>query len=118
MAESELAALSREVQRQFEAELEPHFRIEERWLLPALEAKGGARLAAQTVADHEHLRVLVRGDWSKDTAHELGTRLEKHVRFEERVLFPEAQACLSEAELARIRDAATNRNNDGERRSP
>ena len=31
--------------------------------------------------------------------------LEKHVRFEERVLFPEAEARLSEVELASVRDA-------------
>ena len=107
LAATDLAALSREVQREFEAELEPHFRVEERWLLPALECKGGARLVAQAVADHVRLRALVRGFWSKGTAQEIGTLLEKHVRFEERVLFPEAEALLSEAELASVRDAVS-----------
>jgi iron-sulfur cluster repair protein YtfE (RIC family) len=105
MGASDLAELSREVRSEFEAELEPHFCVEERALLPALEGGGGARLAEQTAEDHRRLRALVRGAWSEGTAQELGALLEKHVRFEERVLFPEAEALLSEAELASVRDA-------------
>lgn len=100
-----LAKLAREVRDEFEAELEPHFRVEERWLLSALEDRGAGGLVAQTAEDHARLRGLVRGRWSKDTAHALGDLLERHVRFEERVLFPEAEALLSERELAPIRDA-------------
>jgi hypothetical protein len=100
-----LAALACQVQQEFGAELEPHFRLEERWLLPALEGRGESRLAAQTLEDHARLRALVHGVWSEDTARELGALLEKHVRFEERVLFPEAEARLSEVELASVRDA-------------
>jgi hemerythrin-like domain-containing protein len=99
-------ALSREVQQQFETELDPHFRVEESWLLPALHAKGAAELAEQTAVDHARLRDLVRSVWSGDTAEQLGTLLEKHVRFEERVLFPKAEALLSETELASVREAA------------
>lgn len=109
-----LTRLAREVRREFAAELEPHFRVEERWLLPALEDQGAARLAAQTREDHTRLRALVDGPWSEDTAQELGTLLEKHVRFEERVLFPEAEAVLSDAELASVRDAADSREGPGE----
>ena len=104
-----LGALAREVQREFDEAIEPHFRVEERWLLPVLERRGEGRLAAQTLEDHARLRALVHGQWSEITAQELGTLLEKHVRFEERVLFPEAEAVLSEAELASIRDAADSR---------
>ena len=100
-----LARLAREVRQEFGAEIEPHFRVEERRLLPALEGRGESRLAAQTLEDHARLRALVHGVWSEDTARELGALLEKHVRFEERVLFPEAEARLSEVELASVRDA-------------
>ena len=41
-----LAKLAREVRDEFEAELEPHFRLEERWLLPILEDRGAGRLVA------------------------------------------------------------------------
>lgn len=106
---AEVAALSREVQRVFEARLEPHFRVEERWLLPVLEAKGAAELAEGTADDHARLRTLVRGAWSAETAEQFGTLLHQHVRFEERVLFPKAEAVLSEAELASVGDASRNR---------
>lgn len=101
-----LEALSREVRNQFEAELDPHFCVEERWLLPALEREGAQDLAAQTARDHVRLRTLVFGAWTPGTVQELGMLLEKHVRFEERVVFPEAEALLSEAELASVRNAA------------
>jgi len=101
-----LTALTLEVRREFERQLEPHFRVEEGWLLPALEGKGETRLVEQTLDDHRRLRALVRGRWSEETAPQLGALLEKHVRFEERVLFPRAEALLSEPELASVRDAA------------
>jgi len=100
-----LAVLAREVRQEFERQLEPHFRVEESWLLPALERKGEAGLVEQTLGDHRRLRALVRGRWSEETAHELGALLDKHVRFEERVLFPRAEVVLSESELASVRDA-------------
>jgi len=89
-----LAALEREVRREFETQLEPHFHIEESLLLPALEEKGEARLVERTLEDHARLRALVRGRWSEETARELGALLERHVRFEERILFPQAEALL------------------------
>lgn len=91
-----LAALKREVRREFERQLEPHFRVEESWLLPALERKGETGLVEQTLDDHRRLRA---------TADELGSLLEKHVRFEERVLFPRAEVLLSARELTSVRDA-------------
>lgn len=100
MDPADLEALSREIEQEFEAELEPHFRVEERRLLPALEAGGAGGLAEQTMDDHARLRDLVRGVWAKDTAAQLGELLEKHVRFEERVLFPKVEVLLPEVELA------------------
>ncbi|NNL65504.1 MAG: hemerythrin domain-containing protein, partial [Myxococcales bacterium] len=76
-----LAALEREIRREFERQLQPHFRIEESWLLPALAGKGETRLVEQTLQDHSRLGALVRGRWSGGTARALGKLLEKHVRF-------------------------------------
>lgn len=99
------AALAAAVRQELDAELEPHFVVEERVLLPALEARGETELVERTLADHARVRVVARGAWSAGTAQELGALLEQHVRFEERVLFPRAEAVLSDAELAAVRDA-------------
>jgi hemerythrin-like domain-containing protein len=109
MNASDLEALSREVRLAFDTELEPHFRVEERSLLPALEAKGADDLVQRTLDDHVALRELIRGAWSGDTAAALGTLLEKHVRFEERVLFRRAEEILSEADLSRVHDTCVGR---------
>lgn len=74
----------------FEAELEPHFRVEEAILLPALRAADRAPLADQVAAEHATLRALALrarvGDAAATCA--LGEHLSAHVRFEERVVFP------------------------------
>jgi hemerythrin-like domain-containing protein len=43
----------------------------------------------------------------------VGSLLEKHVRFEEREVYPQAESLLAEDELASVRDAALRRD-DGE----
>ena len=102
----DLAALASEVRREFAAQLEPHFGVEERWLLPALDTAGAGALVERTRVEHRRLRELVHATWHRGTPGDLGTLLERHVRFEERVLFPRAEALLSEGELAAIRRAA------------
>lgn len=98
-ASEDLAAMARAVRARFEAELEPHFRIEEERLLPALAAAGAGELVARTKEDHERVRELVQGRWSQETPRELGELLERHVRFEERVLFPRAEEALAREQL-------------------
>lgn len=105
-----LRALTREVQEILEAELEPHFRIEETWLLPALAAQGADRFVERIARDHARLRELIRHGWSRDTPHQIGTLLEKHVRYEERQVFPATETLLSPAELDAIRNAALRSN--------
>ncbi len=82
------------------AELEPHFVVEETELVPRAIAHGGAlaELAAKLVEDHAALR-------SATDPVALGQRLEAHVRFEERELFPALERELGEALLARIAGA-------------
>lgn len=91
----------------FERELEPHFRVEEALLLPALRAVGEVALVERTEADHAFLRAGAqaakagRGDGLVAFAE----RLTDHVRFEERELFPCCEARLPGAVL----DAVTPR---------
>jgi hemerythrin-like domain-containing protein len=103
---ADLEALSREARARFAAELEPHFRIEEKHLFPALAARGESELAVRAADDHAELRRSIRAEWGRQDAQDFGERLERHVRFEERVLFPRAEEILSESELAAVLDGA------------
>jgi hypothetical protein len=109
LAASGVDSLARATRRQLDEALEPHFRIEEEHLLSLLEAHDAADLAARTAADHARLRRLIRGAWEPTTAGEIGALLERHVRFEEREMFPKLESILGEAELERIREAAERR---------
>lgn len=93
-----------ELARRFEQELEPHFRLEEEVLLPALRTAGGGELATRTLDDHTALRALLVSARTGDggAARDLGERLGAHVQFEERELFPACEARLPAAVLDEI----------------
>ena len=83
-----------------------HFRIEEEILLPAWLAHVGAgaeprALAARVAAEHLEIRASARRlaatGPAPDELRELGDLLERHVRFEERELFPLIEGSLDEA---------------------
>ncbi len=78
----------------FAAELEPHFQVEERELLPDLHTNTGLALVQRTQADHRALRELCTGLQHRDGAAlaEFSSLLHAHVRFEERELFPFIEA--------------------------
>lgn len=87
----------------FDADLEPHFRIEEEHLLPALAAIGESALADRVRADHASLRSLAAESSANGAYVErFGRLLEAHVRFEEREVFEIAQARLPVADLDAI----------------
>jgi len=86
-----------------------HFRAEEEVLLPAYAAHADASSGAvvRVLVDHTLIRrdadALERaGEPPLERLHELGDRLEAHVRHEERVLFPLIEEALPEDELARV----------------
>ena len=83
-----------ELGRRFARELEPHFRVEEERLFPQLEAAGEHALIEQAREDHARLRELVRAEPDPLVAAQFAERLHRHVRFEERVLFPRAESLL------------------------
>lgn len=90
---AEVERLSARVVSRFAAELEPHFDIEERDLLPQLAAAGMAELVAQTLAEHAELRALAERLRRPEAAalRRFGDLLAAHVRFEERELFEALQ---------------------------
>ena len=92
-----LARLMTLLPRVFQDELEPHFCQEEEVLLPRLEQVGELALVRQTIAEHKELRELVAYIAAGDAASlkAFGMKLGAHVRFEERKLFPRAEAVLA-----------------------
>lgn len=101
-----------EVAATFTAELEPHFRIEESFLAPALERVGESALAQRLLDEHAALREFLIPERDR-TATELarfGELLDKHIRFEERELFEVAQDKLSDDELSRVANACNAKN--------
>jgi Hemerythrin HHE cation binding domain len=93
----------------WEREGRDHFRVEEELLLPAYARHGEHDHPAvvRVLVDHVDLRrrgedVAASTDPDPDELHELGERLERHIRHEERVLFPLIEAALPADELARL----------------
>jgi len=103
-----------EVATKFAAELEPHFRIEESIIVPALEHLGESRLTQRLVDEHAMLRGFLEPGRGR-TAAELGDfaeLLDRHIRFEEREVFEVAQRKLSRDELSRVAHACRARSGD------
>lgn len=92
-----------------ENELEVHFAKEERWLLPlASQHAELAPLLSQMYAEHILLCKLLDDIERAPNYNDLSslhTLLEKHIRFEERVLFIAMEKLLSASELATIQQA-------------
>lgn len=95
----------------FDRELEPHFRVEEAILLPALRAIGEHALVARLEADHSALRAHLAAAERGDAGHvaSFAERLVEHVRFEERELFPRCEAALPGAVLDAVEGASAPR---------
>lgn len=89
-----VAGMAAQVRERFGAELLPHFREEEDWLLPALAEAGEAPLVERALAEHAELVRLAEGLATPSAAalQAFGEALTAHVRFEERELFPAAEA--------------------------
>ena len=88
----------------FVLELEPHFRVEEDVLIPALRRAGATRLVDRIVLDHAFLRAGVEAARAGDAtaARAFGDRLRDHVRFEEREVFPACSTTLSDDVLDEV----------------
>ena len=98
----------------FETEGRRHFAIEERLLVPALDADDPewSEAVAHMLDDHRFVRAAADALASRDeiadpvgSANELGQRLNDHVRFEERVLFDIVERRLDDDALSRLGEA-------------
>jgi iron-sulfur cluster repair protein YtfE (RIC family) len=93
----------------FEREGARHFRAEEELLLPAFAGHSEVDQPAIVRVLTEHVDIRRRRqeleasvDPDPAELRELGERLESHIRFEERVLFPMIEAALPVDELERL----------------
>jgi hemerythrin-like domain-containing protein len=87
-----------------------HFRVEEEVLLPAFAAHADpdAECVARMLMDHVRIRAAARRletDPELDALHELGTMLERHVRLEEREVFPLIEDALTPEAAERLVEA-------------
>jgi hemerythrin-like domain-containing protein len=89
-----------------------HFRVEEELLLPAYARHRPVDEPAVVRVLIEHVDLRRRADEleagespSLTDVHELGERLERHIRHEERVLFPALETALPDVELSELRRA-------------
>ena len=90
----------------FVTHLEPHFELEENYIFTVLDSSN--ELVKQALTDHRRLKRLF--SQTSDLEKALGRieeELEKHIRFEERVLFPEIQSEATELQLAKISEIHT-----------
>ena len=93
----------------WEREGRDHFRVEEELLLPAYARHGEHDHPAVVRVLVEHVDLRRRGedvaaapDPDPEELHELGERLEQHIRHEEQVLFPLIEEALPADELTRL----------------
>ncbi len=96
-----------EIEKKFPVELEPHFKIEEDYLVPAMEVAGEGAMIARLKEDHVLLRAAVKpgAERTAEALKAFAERLEKHIRFEERELFESAQDRLGSDVFEAIEEA-------------
>lgn len=82
--------------------LKPHFEVEEQYVFPVMGNEN--ELVKQAIAEHRRLKQLfeTEADLLKSISL-IEEELEKHIRFEERVLFNEIQAKVRSEQLLQIR---------------
>ena len=79
----------------------PHFEMEEAHVFSLLAEDHPLRI--QAIAEHKEIKELVNTTTNlEDTLNTLADVLEGHIRFEERVLFPEIQSIATPEEMALI----------------
>jgi iron-sulfur cluster repair protein YtfE (RIC family) len=91
----------------FKHEIEPHFKDEELYLFPIMEANN--ELIERALKEHRRIKRLIND--TKDpqrSLHQLEEELDAHIRFEERVLFNEIQKVATEAQLNKVEEIHSN----------
>ncbi|MFV0566567.1 MAG: hemerythrin domain-containing protein [Flavobacteriaceae bacterium] len=79
----------------------PHFNIEEAYVFPVLGEDH--ELVKRALTEHRRIkRLFTEAPNDAVTLNKIEEEIEKHVRFEERILFPEIQLIATEAQMEAI----------------
>ena len=90
----------------FETSLIPHFEDEEKYVFPILGNEH--EMVKKALAEHRRLiRLFKKTTDVTRSLSQIEEELEAHIRFEERVLFPEIQKVATKKELQRVADHHT-----------
>ncbi|MBO3115920.1 hemerythrin domain-containing protein [Winogradskyella sp. DF17] len=85
----------------YKTHLIPHFEIEETHIFPVL--GNDHELVKRALTEHKSIiQLFEKNNDDTVTLQHIEDQLEQHIRFEERVLFPEIQNVASEAEFLHI----------------
>ncbi|MBP0904683.1 hemerythrin domain-containing protein [Mariniflexile gromovii] len=84
----------------FKTHLIPHFELEEQYVFSILKADND--LVKSALSDHKRLKKLFLDEDIKNALSKIEEVLEQHIRYEERVLFPEIQKIATEPQLELI----------------
>lgn len=84
----------------FKTYLLPHFEMEEKYVFTVLGSND--ELVKKAMAEHLRLNYLFENEDIIFALNEIESVLDKHIRFEERVLFPEIQKVATETQLVEI----------------
>ena len=83
----------------------PHFELEEKTIYTFLNNEN--EWVKNAISDHRKLTSLFESEVSEDNLQQIVELLQKHIRFEERILFNEIQKIATEAQLKSIADIHT-----------
>ena len=84
----------------FKTHLMPHFEMEEQFVFSILGPNN--EFVKKALAEHRLLKRLFEDDDIKMALSKIEEALDKHIRFEERVLFPEIQKAATELQLMEV----------------
>jgi len=84
----------------FKSHLIPHFEMEEEHIFTILDADN--ELVKRALADHRRLKRLFAEEDITTALSNIEEVLDAHIRYEERILFPEIQKAATEAQLEQI----------------
>lgn len=92
----------------YESHLARHFEIEEKYIFPILGSE--STLIRQALQEHKLLSKLFKDDSHvEDSLKQIQAELEKHIRFEERILFGAIQMAATKMDLEKIEQIQSER---------
>jgi len=104
--QSKMAAMQANISQRFYDELEPHFKLEERYIAEPLKGLADEEVLKQFHTEHAQLRSWIDGEHDAlPFLAGFGELLEQHVRFEEREFFEVAQTLLEPTTLDKLQQA-------------